>query len=164
MLTQGFNAQNFADQLGMWWQPIILVGELLGFGVLVFAAIRIVRIGRSGGESGGLGGVVMMALAGVLLLSIMQSIGAVSTTFFGAGGVSPLAYATPQSTAGLSSLEILGLTIVRLVGLVGFIRGLWFLSRTGDDPSVAGHAITLIVGGMLALHYHALVQMIEASL
>lgn len=161
-MGSGFNAQEVISQLGMWWHPLVLLGEISGFAILVFAIIRMMRMGARN-DHGGLGAVAMAALAGVLLMSLSASISAVSTTFFGSGAVSPLAYAVPSDTGGMSSLEVMGLTAVRLIGLIGFIRGLWYLKQSGDDPSVLGHAFTRIIGGMIAMHFHQIILALEAS-
>ena len=161
-MGQGFNAQAVTAQLAMWWQPLVLLGEISGFAILVFAVVRMMRLGARN-DQGGMGAIAMAALAGVLLMSLSASISAVSTTFFGSGSVSPLAYAVPSSASGMSSLEIMGLTAMRLIGLVGFIRGLWYLKQSGDDPSVLGHAFTRIIGGMLAMHFHAIIVTLESS-
>ncbi len=160
-VATSFNASALAAQIGMWWHPIILIGEVSGFAILVFAFVRMARMGARN-DQGGMGAVAMSALAGVLLLSLAASVSSVSMSFFGATATSSLSYAN-SSASGSSALEVLGYTIVRIVGLVGFIRGLWYLKQSGDDPSVLGHAFTRILGGVLAMHFHTVMSILESS-
>ena len=160
-VATSFNASALAAQIMMWWKPIILMGEISGFGILIFAFIRMARMGARN-DQGGMGAVAMSALAGVLLLSLAASVSSISTSFFGAAATSSLSYAT-TSAPGSSALEVLGYTIVRVVGLVGFIRGLWYLKQSGDDPSVLGHAFTRIAAGVLAMHFQTVMSILESS-
>ena len=157
----GFHASTVTSQLAMWWQPIILISELIGFGMLVFALIALIRH-QGRGQQGGLGAIAMSALVGILLLSLHATIGSMSATFFGSGVTNPLAYATPQGVSTLSSVDIMGLTIVRIVGLIGFVNGLIYLKRAGQDPSLLGHSLTRITGGLLAMHIVTVIHMASA--
>lgn len=93
-LLSGFNALSFASQVQAWWEPIILLSELSGFAMLVFALVRLARMGARQ-DHGGFSGVIMAALVGVLLLSLSETVGTFSSTLFGASATNPLAYAAP---------------------------------------------------------------------
>lgn len=130
--------------------------------MLVFALVRLARMGARQ-DHGGFSGVIMAALVGVLLLSLSETVGTFSSTLFGASATNPLAYAAPPNTSGLSSIEIMGLTIVRVIGLVGFVRGLWYLKESGTKPDLLGHAFTRLIGGLLAMHLMLVLSILSSS-
>lgn len=157
----GFNASELTGYLEDWWAPVIRLTEFSGFLMIVLSLVRLARLGARN-EPGGLTAVGVGVLIGAMLLSLSATVGSLSSTFFGSGTSSPLAMAMPQAS-GLSTNEILGFTVVRLIGLVGFVRGLWYLKKSGDDPSLVGHAFIRIIAGVIALHLHLILTILRNS-
>lgn len=93
-----------------------------------------------------------MMIAGVSLLCLPMVINTLRLAIFGVD--SPLAYPAisgPESTQMIK--PVIGL--VRIVGVIGIMRGLTLVSRAGGEqaqPGTLGKAILHLVGGVMCLH------------
>lgn len=151
----------------------VVIGLLLIAGSLVWMA-RLKR--QQPGGNNVMAGVFTMMLVGGLFLSLPALLDAFGNTVFEnnlrtetlellEGGGDELRGAPESFT---DQAVLFGIAVIAVVGLIGFIRG-WLLinaisrSGTGQGRSY-GHAIVLIVGGILAINLPVTLRVLAATI
>lgn len=90
---------------------------------------------------------------GTLLIFFSATFDTLIATIWGSAGV--MSYADPGSTNQLARITYVMVEIIRLLGLIAFIRG-WMilsgLSSQSHPPGLVGKGLTHIIGGVLALN------------
>lgn len=147
---------NLTKNLLPWWNVIVEFGQLIGFAFIIGSLILLIKRGQ-GGSRASLGLSVSMVIAGIMLFQLTSSLNTLSMTVFQTASVqgNVLAYTgggTSSATAMSIAIRAFAVLVAQLVGLIGFIKGLTLLSKTGEDMSLMGPATTRIVGGFLAIN------------
>ena len=148
---------------------VVAVCWIMGLMLILIAALRMLKHSDSFGKGSSpvAAGTLMTFMAGVILLQLPSWLDAVSTSIFGTGKTptsAVLGYGSPDAT--LDELLQAVFTIVALVGLVAFIRGLFVLRACSDGkPSAtAGSAAMHIIGGAAAWHIVAVIDALQQTL
>ena len=149
---------------------VLVVCWIMGLMLILIAALRMLKHSDSFGKGAppaAAAGTLMTFMAGVILLQLPAWLDAVSISIFGTHKTptsAVLGYANPD--ASLDELLQAVFTIVALVGLVAFIRGIFVLRACSDGkPSAtAGSAAMHIVGGAAAWHIVAVIHALQQTL
>ena len=158
--------------------PVInIVAVVIGILLIAASLVWMARLKRQQpGSSNAMSGVIGMMIVGGLFLSMPALIDAFANTVFEnnmrtstlellEGGGDDLRGA-PESFTDQAIL--FGIAVIAVVGLVGFVRG-WLLinaiSRSGTGPGRSyGHAIVLIIGGILAINLPVTLRVLAATI
>lgn len=108
-------------------------------------------------------GPLLMLLAGAILLVLPKFINGMLLAFW--GNYSGMQY--PTGGTGWAALEGPVLEFVRLLGAIGFIRGIVLIARAGGQqaqPGSAAKGITHIFTGILCLHIQGTIHLIKTML
>ena len=161
---------NIQKTLPFVWKMLIALSYVMG---ITFTLIGLFRLKKYGQQT-----VMMMAAAnigepmiflfvGISLVYMPSLFKSMTQTFWGANVTGILSYQTDASTSTQRS-EAVGpvLQIVRVIGLVAFIRGFALLTRLAGQaqPGVLGKAVIHIVGGTLAVNIYATIDIINQTL
>ena len=148
---------------------VLVVCWIMGLMLILVAALRMLKHSDSFGKGAppAAVGTLMTFMAGVILLQLPAWLDAVSTSIFGTHKTptsAVLGYANPD--ASFDELLQAVFTIVALVGLVAFIRGIFVLRACSDGkPSAtAGSAAMHIIGGVAAWHIVAVIHALQQTL
>jgi hypothetical protein len=107
-----------------------------------------------------MGAPLMNIITGVALIWWPVMLDALTATLW--GSASPTAY-TPNLDADYLEIWNILLNIMAIVGLISFIRGWYFLTKAGEQGApqgIVGKGITHIVGGVLAFHMGAVIEVL----
>lgn len=91
-------------------------------------------------------------IAGVVLLCLPLFVGTISLGLW--GQVSPLAYPILSNSQATEMFTPI-IAMIRLMGVLGIIRGVFLFSRSGGQqaqPGMVGKGVMHILGGLLCLH------------
>ena len=141
------------------------VSVMLGL-VFVFSAIfQFKKMGEQRSMMGqhSAAGPVIMLVCGAALLILPQFIGAAALAFW--GQQSDVMYT--GGPTGYHPLIPPILMLVRLVGVVAFIRGIVMLSKTGSQQGQQGQlgkALTHIFSGILCVHIMQTIDLLQTIL
>lgn len=104
-----------------------------------------------------------MMLGAIMLLIMPLMIGTLMLAFW--GSANPMAY-TPTTTSGWAPLIPVIIMFVRVVGVFAFIRGIFLISRSGQQgqPGQLSKAILHLFGGILCINIVATEQLMHAIL
>lgn len=138
--------------------------RLLGFGLFLIGALRLVRQGTGTREHPAAGTAVTF-LAAAVLFSLPTWLDGAGDTFFGDSrdaGVLRYSGGGPDLTPLIEAV----FAIVAVVGLAAFIRGVFVLRAAADNvPGASAAAAAMhLVGGIAAWHMPALVGALQITL
>jgi hypothetical protein len=140
-----------------------LVAKVLGFFLIGFGALRMIRGAGRGGDSESqiFGGAGLSVLCGGVLLSIDTFIAVAGESIGAGGGMRDVGVAAGQvaavGPAQFTEAVRLAFGVAWVVGFIGMISGLNGLRVTGQNSQV-GFSITKIIGGAAAMNLAALVK------
>lgn len=155
----------------------LVAGTCLLMG-LVFVARSIVGMASAhelrsigGAASGSYTGPLVLFFVGSLLISLSTVIGAFLMSFFlqseSVSAEQVFTYApeiTKPLSAEMSQRAVIALVrFAQFIGLLGFVRGLFLLGRTGNGGQIGdtGRGIVHLVAGTLAINIVVVLQMLE---
>jgi intracellular multiplication protein IcmC len=105
-------------------------------------------------------GPIVTIIAGAFLIYLPSTIDTMTATFWGTD--SPMAFDT---TTGGQYDQMIGivLKIVKIVGIIAFIRGWLMIAKSTDQGQQGGvgKGMTHIIGGLLAFHMEATLQVLQ---
>jgi hypothetical protein len=138
---------NITNDIAPFWDLIFIVAYILG-GVSV--VVGLFMFGK-GGQGHGTGWA--MCVFGALLLGLPAVLDAVSQTLFLADAPAGLATGAGGGGGVEDTFVRFAVTIARLTGLCGVVKGLAMLRRVGSgSESNIGHAIIFIVAGVICVN------------
>lgn len=95
---------------------------------------------------------LIMLIGGVALLATPVTVNTLLLAFWGSS--SPLSYPVLSDANATEAVEV-GIALIRFVGLIGVIRGIFLFTRAGGEqsqPGTIGKATLHLLGGLLCLH------------
>lgn len=106
-----------------------------------------------------LSGPIVKMFIGVGLIWWPTLIDVTTYTFWGT--TSPLSY-NPTYGYEIDTVIEVAFEVIRLVGIIAFIRGWYYIVKSGEQGSQAsvGKGLTHVVGGLLAYHIGAFVRVL----
>ncbi len=107
-----------------------------------------------------MGAPLMNIVTGVALIWWPVMLDAVTATLWGTS--SPIGY-DPNINEQYKEIWQILLNIMKIVGLISFIRGWYYLTKAGEQGApqgIAGKGIVHIVGGVLAFHMDATINVL----
>lgn len=153
-----------ADLLPGLFLLVAIACRLLGLGLFLIGALRLVRQG-AGTRGHPAAGTAATFLAAAVLFSLPAWLDGAGTTFFGdARDAGVLGYA--GGGPDLAPLIEAVFAIVAVVGLAAFIRGVFVLRAAADNvPGASAAAAAMhLAGGIAAWHMPALVGALQTTL
>lgn len=116
-----------------------------------------------------MGEVIKVFVAGTLLLFIPTTINVFESTLFGSYVPHTLCYQCNSHTVTnrYEALAQIVIIVVRIFGLIAFVRGCMMLASAGQNSnpnSSLGKALTHIVGGALLINLHATVSVFFSTI
>jgi intracellular multiplication protein IcmC len=134
-----------------------LVGAISYITGIILVAAALYRLRKTGDHQShmvnpvGLGGPLANLLLAVGLIWWPTMLDTITTTFWGTN--SPLGYTPPFANDYQGVWNVI-VNIMKIVGLIAFIRGWYLLSRAGEQgqQGMIGKGLTHIVGGIFAYH------------
>lgn len=145
-----------------------LVAALSYVAGVMFIAAAVIKI-RSATENRSqmfqpmdLGGPLINFLTGVALIWWPVMLDSVTYTFWGT--TSPMEY-EPSFDSEYQEVWVVILNIMRVVGLIAFVRGWYYLTRIGEQGAqgMLGKGLTHIIGGVLAYHMGATIHVLMTT-
>ena len=138
--------------------------RLLGFGLFLIGALRLVRQG-TGARDHPAAGTAVTFLAAAVLFSLPAWLDGAGDTFFGDArdaGVLGYTGGGPDLTPLIEAV----FAIVAVVGLAAFIRGIFVLRAAADNvPGASAAAAAMhLTGGVAAWHMPALIGALQTTL
>ena len=145
---------------------ILVFCYVLALLCVVQGCLRLLRHANSGGNGPSLWGAALSFLMAGVLASLTAVLGSAGETFFGAG--SPASATLGYGGGGANYDELLGalVWIVRVVGLLSFVKGFYVLRGASDGvpgATVSGAAMH-IVGGAMLWHIVAVLWAVQNTL
>jgi intracellular multiplication protein IcmC len=150
------------------WRMLVALTQLLGVGCFVLAIMKLRGYGvitvmmRQGAN---MGPTLMYILVGTVLLFLPETLDTAMETFWQYDYSSVKSWHTTGKASWDELLQPM-LILIRVIGLVAFIRG-WTLmlrvSAQNTQPGTAGKAIMHIIGGILAINIVGTISMLEAT-
>ena len=142
---------------------------ILGLILIVVTALRLLKHSDSLGKGSPPAaiGTLTTFMAGIVLLTLPAWLDATAKSVFGPGGTRTSAVLGYSSRgADWDGLLSAVFTIVALVGLVAFIRGIFVLRAMSDgQPSAsAGAAAMHLIGGTAAWHIVTVIDAVQTTL
>jgi hypothetical protein len=139
---------NITNDIAPFWDLIFVVAYILG-GVSVLSGLFM--FGRDKGQGHGAGYATIVF--GTLLLGLPTVLDTVSQTLFLADAPAGLAGSGGGGGGVEDTFVRFAVTIARLTGLCGVVKGLAMLRKVGSgSESNAGHAVIFIVAGVICLN------------
>ena len=109
-----------------------------------------------------MGGPLMSIITGVALIWWPVMLDALTASLWGT--TNPIGY-DPNVDAEYKEVWNVILNVMRIVGLIAFIRGWYCLTKAGEQGAqgMVGKGLTHIVGGVLAFHMDAVIQVLFST-
>ena len=109
---------------------------------------------------------MMLFAAGACLLFLPTIISIAESTFFSNYTATPISYGVLNAKTEWEMTERVVLALVRLVGLIAFIKSVMMLgnlnSHSGGQNTL-GKALTHMIGGVMAMNINATIDMVRAT-
>lgn len=157
MLANLAESMSSMNQLGMVFSYITGLSLIMGalYKLRTYGDFRVMMM-QGVDLKGPFGSIVF----GTLLVWLPSSLEMTSATLWGVG--EPIGY-DPHGSSVYDEGIAVALSIVEFVGLIAFIRGLIIMARVGQQsgqPGTLAKGLTHIVGGILAYHIGATIDVI----
>lgn len=159
------------DVRGPMQYVIWTLAAVLGLFFLITAFLRMARGAAVDGPRGSLGsGTLMRILIGSILLSFAATSDAITSTFFGGGGVVrfdgmsiPGVAASDLTRANQAMAAVL--VLIQIIGFLAFLRGFLMLRALADGNSSVSSAaaFTHIIGGSLAFNISPMLAALQKT-
>jgi hypothetical protein len=158
---------NIAGELQNLSPGLIYLIRFFGFVMIVAAIVTAPHLFRTGGGMAGTGLLIGSLIVGSLLINLSFWIRALEFSAYGYSNASQaedILSGVPTFDSGPQEFVFFALVIIMLVGIVGVVRGTWLLrgGKSGQGRSI-GHAVTLLIGGTLAINFLELIKLAAAS-
>lgn len=144
--------------LGQVWVMLIALSQIIGIGFAFSAIMKLKKFGQNSMMSTShpqlMGPIVHIFIASALLF-LPLTLDSILNTFWGYDYSSVKSYISTSGTSNWDAMIQPVILIIRIIGLIAFIRGWIILARTateGAQPGTFGKAVTHIVGGVLAVN------------
>lgn len=153
---------NFGDSLEAVANLVASVSYVLG---VLFVAIGIKKLHASHDQRVqmfgpfDLGAPLMSIITGVALIWWPVMLDALTATLWGTSN--PIGY-DPNVDAQYKEVWVVLINLMKVVGLISFIRGWYCLIKSGEQGAqgMIGKGLTHIVGGVLAFHIDAVINVL----
>ncbi len=151
---------HFAESLSGLSYLITATTYLVGVALLANGLYKLKMLGDSRSmmsQPMSLGGPIIRMMVGAAFIWWPTLIDVTTYTFWGTS--SPLSY-QPSFGYEVDTVIEVAFQVIRLIGLIAFIRGWYYLIKSGEQgqQGMMGKGFTHIVGGILAYHMGATVQ------
>lgn len=151
---------NIATQVPSLIKLVVVVSYISGFGFLISSVMKFKACAQAStmmSSQQGVGGPVIYLLVGVVLLYFAGFVKVGSVTLLGEG--STIAYQDSMAGGFLHTSTITSIFIIlKLIGYIAFIKGIYILARLGGSqaqPGTLGKGMVHILGGILAINIEA---------
>ena len=139
---------------------VFALSYTIGVVFCIISIIKLKHIGESRGansaSTGGLFSVMAYMITGSMLIYLPSSLNVTTGTLFALGGDSSLFAYSNNAIAGMTFDNLIAVVvdIVKLVGLIAFVRGWIMLSKMGSQSShgTMGKSMVHIIAGILAVN------------
>lgn len=150
----------FAESLSGLSYLVTSVTYVVGIALMAHGLFKLKALGENRSmmtQPMALTGPIVKMMVGACFVWWPVLIDVTTYTFWGTS--SPLSY-TPSFGYEVDTIIEVAFQIIRLVGLIAFIRGWYYLIKAGEQggQGMIGKGITHIVGGILAYHMGATVR------
>jgi intracellular multiplication protein IcmC len=138
---------------------LIFIGSAL-YKLRSFGDFRMMMHGGGSDLKGAFGAITF----GTFLIWLPRTLETVSATFWGV--TEPIGYEPGGASLYDQGIAVC-MEIVAFVGLIAFVRGLIImgkLGQQGQQPNMFGKAMTHMIGGILAYHLGATIDVIKGTL
>lgn len=157
LMTPALSYSNDHMMYAIYWGTILAQDVAIagGLGLMVGAFFRFKRYGEQRTFMSAqmtLARPLAMLIGGVALLATPVTINTLLLAFWGSS--SPLAYPVLSDANSTEAIQV-AIALIRFVGLLGAIRGIFLFTKVGGEqgqPGMVGKATLHIVGGLLCLH------------
>jgi hypothetical protein len=141
------------------WPALMIIAYAVG-GVLVLSSG--LQAAHAGARHGAMGRgsmfmVIMTFFCGVLLLNFPTWMDTLAMTLFNSSSEQSLSYTAPSHEG--SSYVTFAVRFVRIIGVIGILRGILLLRASAADSKVFFKAVTHLIGGILCVN---IVQFLNA--
>ncbi|HVV69902.1 MAG TPA: hypothetical protein VHE99_12880 [Gammaproteobacteria bacterium] len=162
---------NLRMQIPSLVRLVFAMSYTIGVVFCIIGMMKLKHIGENRGASmshtGGLVGVMAYMITGTALIYLPSSLHMTTGTFFALGGDSSAFAYSSEAAAGMSfdNLVAVVVDIVKLVGLIAFVRGWILLSKVGSQSShgTMGKSLVHIVAGILAVNIVTTWEVVRAT-
>lgn len=159
--------KNIATQLPNLTKLITGVAYIIGMYFIISGVMRLKHMGEMRtmmSHEHSVKGPIIFIIIGAMLLYLPSTVQVGLTSFW----LEPNPYGYLESEDQWADLISACFTIIQLVGVVAFIRGLIILTQmahqSGGQHSVFGKGLTHIIGGILCINMYQFVQVIMVTL
>lgn len=157
-MNGGLVLQSLIPILQAWWPAIILLGELIGFVMIIFGLIR-----SASRHDKSTGGILWSIIPGLFLVNFLSFLDVVAQSFFANASATGLGYTPPGNNATSVYIQF-AVYVVMLVGAAGVVQGAILLKRAGEDGRLVGTAITHLVGGTFGVNIVQFAALVSKSM
>lgn len=151
---------NIARQVPTLEAFVVAVAYVSGIGFIIGAIVKLKTVAQNSSsmmQREGVNGPLVHILIGTVLIYFAGFVNVGTETIFGAD----VAYAYSAGGGGLGSFDALitpVIDIVELIGMIAFIKGLYILSKLGQQSGGQGQlskGLIHLIGGVLAMNIEA---------
>lgn len=156
---------NFAKSVPNLMRMITAIAYVLGMYFIIAGIMKLKQFGESrtmmSGEHSVKGPMVLLVV-GALLLYVPTSVQVGLSTFW----TNPNPYSYLQQKDQWADFINIVYTVVQLIGVIAFIRGLVILSHLSGhgQPGTFGKGLTHIIGGLFCINIYQFIQVIFITL
>jgi intracellular multiplication protein IcmC len=160
--------ENLADSMPAIIAMLSAAAYIMGFFFILMGVYGLKQYGELRtmmSSSTSLSGPLITLAVGGGLIFLPTTVDVGMATIFGTASTSPISI--PTDITGDEDLLNAVVAIVKVVGIVAFIRGMIMLNNVGGQgaqPGTMGKALTHIVGGLLAINMWGFWEVIESTL
>lgn len=157
---------NFATAVPNMMRLVTAASYVMGMMMVAASVVGMKHFGElrmAMNKEHGIWGPIIELLVGCSLLYLPTTIRAGLNTFWVT--TNPYAYETAADSS--SSFMQTAFTIVQLIGVIAFIRGLMMLNQLGSQqasPQLLGKAAAHLTGGILCINIYNTIKMLEATI
>ena len=143
--------------LGQVWSMLIGLSQVMAVGFAFLAVLKLKKFGQNSQMAAShpsLLGPIMNLFIAAALFFLPLTLDTLINTMWGYDYNSVKSY-IPTSNSNWDALMLPVVIIIRIIGLIAFIRGWVILGRAtseGAQPGTIGKALTHIVGGILGIN------------
>lgn len=167
MISIATALENLSKSYPEIFQLITQFAYLSGIAFTIIAIFKLKSYAESstmGSSGGGLKAPMIYLIIGAIFLFLPTLMDSLMTTLWGYSSViNPMSYVAVGSLSSATNIAVFGL--IKIIGLISFIRGWFLLSQLANQPQpgIVSKAIAHIIGGLLAMNIENTIDMLEAT-